>query len=363
VRLQLWVGDTIPAPVPREVVAALTDVSVQSGGDAGDGFQLTFRLARDRVLDYSLVDTLGLMKRVSLGVLFGAAPEPLLEGVITDHQLTPSDEPGAATLTVSGRDVSVMMELEEKNQPYRNQPDSVIALQVIGPYAQYGVAPLVTQTTVVPIETDRIPRQTENDLAFLRRTARRNGFVFHVRALGFGAAAAYWGPETRGADIQPALTVRSGPYGNVEGLHFSTDALATIGVSGSILEPTLGFSIPIPALPPLKIPPLALMPLPARRTMLKRDAAQANAGVAAVEMLADSTNAPDPVRGYGQVDAVRYGHVLRARERVGVRGAGFTHDGLYYVESVSHSISVGRFTSSFALKREGTGSLLPILPT
>ena len=57
VRLQLWVGDTIPAPVPREVVAALQSVSVQSGGGEGDGFQLTFRAARDTVLDYSLLGT------------------------------------------------------------------------------------------------------------------------------------------------------------------------------------------------------------------------------------------------------------------------------------------------------------------
>jgi hypothetical protein len=60
---------------------------------------------------------------------------------------------------------------------------------------------------------------------------------------------------------------------------------------------------------------------------------------------------------------VRYGRVLHARERVGVRGVGVTHDGLYYVESVSHSISVGRFTTSFSLKREGTWPLLPVLPT
>lgn len=362
VRLQLWVGETIPAPVPREVVAALQQVSVQCGGE-GDGFQLTFRAARDTVLDYSLVGTLGLMKRVSLGVIFGATPEPLVEGVITDLQLTPSAEPGATTLTVSGRDVSVMMELEEKNRPFRNQNDGVIAASVLAPYAEYGITPAPAQTADTPIETQRVPRQAETDLAFLRRMALRNGFVFYVRPVGFGASVGYWGPETRGAGLQPALTVGMGPHANVEGLHFSTDALAPIGVRGSVLEPTTGFTLPIPSLPPLKVPPLALAPLPARRTRLKRDAAHATAATAAVSAVAEATNAADPVRGSGQLDAVRYGHVLRARERVGVRGAGVTHDGLYYVESVSHSISVGRFTTSFSLKREGTHPLLPVLPT
>ncbi|HYR10128.1 MAG TPA: hypothetical protein VEQ60_20310 [Longimicrobium sp.] len=363
VRLQLWMGETLPVPVGREVIAALQSVSVQSGGGDSDGFQLTFRAARDTVLDYSLIDTLGLMKRVSLGVLFGARPEPLIEGVITNHQFTPSGEPGASTLTVSGRDVSVMLDLEEKNYPYRNQPDGVIAGRVLAPYIEYGMVPAPTQTTVVPIEVQEVPWQTGTDLAFLRHLAQRNGFVFYVRPVGFGASIAYWGPETRGAELQPALTVGMGPHSNVEGLHFTTEALAPVGVKGSILEPTLGFTIPIPALPPLKVPPLALIPVPARRTRLKRDTAQASAASAAVSVVAESTNAPDAVTGSGQLDAVRYGRVLRARERVGVRGVGITHDGLYYVESVSHSISVGRFTTSFSLKREGTWPLLPMLPT
>jgi len=363
VRLQLWAGDTLPLPVPREVMASLQSVSVQSGGDEGDGFQLSFRISRDTVLDYSLLDAMGPMKRVSLGVLFGVMPEPLAEGVVTDVQLTPSDQPGASTLTVSGRDLGARMDLAERNEAYRNQPDGVIAFGVLAPYAQYGVLPAVTQTANVPIELQRIPRQAETDLAFLRRIAERNGFVFYVEPVGFGAALAYWGPEARGAELQPALTVGMGPHGNVSGLHFSRDALAAVGVEGSFIEPNTGMTIPIPVLPSLKLPPLAPLPLPVYRTRVTRTAAQRSATDAALAALAEVTNAPDGVRGSGQLDAVRYGHVLKARRRVGVRGAGFTHDGLYYVESVSHSLSVGAFTTSFSLKREGTGSLLPLLPT
>jgi hypothetical protein len=362
VRLQLWAGDTIPLPVSRDVVAALQSVSVQSGGQAGDGFQLTFRLSRDTVLDYSLLDTMGPMKRISLGVLFGALPQPLAEGFITDLQFTPSDQPGASTLTVSGRDLGARMDLDERNEPFRNQPDGVIALGVLAPYAQYGVAPVATPTTNVPIETQRVPRQAETDLAFLRRLAQRNGFVFYVEPVGFGAAAAYWGPENRAAELQPALTVGMGPHGNVRGIHFTRDALAPVGVEGSFIEPITGMTLPIPALPSLKIPPLSAFPAPVYRTRVTRDAAQRSAADAAQGMMAEMTNAPDAMRASGQLDAVRYGGVLKARRLVGVRGVGFTHNGPYYVDSVSHSITVGSFTTSFSLKREGTGSLLPVLP-
>jgi hypothetical protein len=362
VRLQLWMGPTIPVPVAPEVIRALSQATVQAGGQQ-DGFQLTFRLTRDTVLDYSLLDAVAPMTRVSLGVLFGAMPEALMEGVITNVALTPSDTPGASTVTVSGRDVSVMMDLREKNQPYSNRPDNVVALELLAPYAKYGVVPFAAPVTDVPIETERTPQQTGTDLAHLRAMAQRNGYVFHVDPVGFGASLAYWGPEVRGGFPQPALTIGMGPHGNTRGLSFSTDALAPVGVEATVLLPFLNIPISVPALPPLKLPPLAARPLPAHRTRLRRDTAKNNPATAATRVVAEATNAPDPVSGQGQLDAVRYGGVLRPRKLVGVRGAGFTHDGLYYVESVSHTITPGGFTSGFTLKREGTGSLLPILPT
>src|SRR3712207_8587317 len=45
----------------------------------------------------------------------------------------------------------------------------------------------------------------------------------------------------------------------------------------------------------------------------------------------------------GTVETARYGHALRARRLVGVRGAGRTYDGLYYVRRVTHSIERGSY--------------------
>jgi hypothetical protein len=53
--------------------------------------------------------------------------------------------------------------------------------------------------------------------------------------------------------------------------------------------------------------------------------------------------------------------VLKPRGIVGVRGAGFTHDGFYYVKSVSHSISKGQYKQRFNLTREGTGPITPMV--
>ena len=55
----------------------------------------------------------------------------------------------------------------------------------------------------------------------------------------------------------------------------------------------------------------------------------------------------------GSLDVTRYGGVLSARKLVGVRGAGYCFDGLYYVKSVTHKIKRGEYKQSFTLTRNG----------
>ena len=48
---------------------------------------------------------------------------------------------------------------------------------------------------------------------------------------------------------------------------------------------------------------------------------------------------------------------------VGLRGAGWRHSGLYYVQKVTHKIRKGAWTQDFTLKREGYGATVPVVPT
>jgi hypothetical protein len=111
----------------------------------------------------------------------------------------------------------------------------------------------------------------------------------------------------------------------------------------------------------LKIPPLASTPATPLRTTLQRDTANRNPAEAATSIVASVTGAPDAVTAHGELDAVRYGAVLRARRLVGVRGAGFSYNGFYYVRSVTHTIERGSYRQSFTLSREGTGSSTPVV--
>lgn len=363
IRLILWAGGVVPTPVPPSVLNALSSAQVTNDAENGDGFQLTFTLGRDAGVDYELLSSgvVDPMTRVWLGVAIGVVPEVLIDGVVTHHELAPSNDPGASTLTVTGTNLTAMLDLQEKNARFSNQPDYLIVTNVLLSYPQLGLIPDATPTSDVPIELQRIPRQHETDLRFIRRMAERNGYVFYVEPATFGVNHAYFGPETRFGVPQPALTMNMGPDTNVRRLSFSNDALAPVGASGTFIEPITKTAIPIPPLPSLRIPPLSASPAATNRTVLLRDSANEDPAQAALSFVSAVTNAPDAVRGTGTLDTADYGSILRARGLVGVRGAGYAYDGNYYVRSVTHDISPGSYTQSFTLSREGTGALLPVV--
>ncbi|MDB5069134.1 MAG: hypothetical protein JWM87_245 [Candidatus Eremiobacteraeota bacterium] len=355
-------GNTVPLPVSSDVMHAFTQAVVTNDDEHGDGFQLTFTLSKG-LLDFGLVSdgTFDPFTRVTIAAVLGVVPEVLVDGWVTHHELTPGDRPGTSTLTVTGRDMGAKLDLEEKNEAFDNQPDFVIVNRLLLPMARYGVVPQVTPTTDVPISVSRTPWQNETDLQFLKRTARRNGFVTYFEPVTLGVSRAYWGPELRGGLPQPALTTNMGPSDTVKRIGFSYDSLAPEAPSGEFVDPIFGLSLPIPSLPSLRVPPLALSSAPAYRRTRLRDTANRSATQAALTELAAQTNAPDAITGTGELDTIRYGNILRARRLVGVRGVGRTYDGMYYVKRVQHRITVGSYTQSFSLSREGTGALLPVV--
>jgi len=368
IRLLLLLGPTVPRPASVDLLRALTRVEVQNNSEQSDGFQLSFAVGRDNPADFSLIlgNALAPMTRVIVSVIFGALPEVLIDGVITHHQFDPGSGSTPAAFTVTGRDLTALMDLEEKNAEFQNQPDSVIALQVLANYARYGIVPQIAPTTDVPLMIRRIPRQQETDLQFLKRLAERNGFVFYLEPQTIGVSTAVWGPASRVGLPQPALSVNLGAATNVRSLNFANDALAPVSSKGVFVEPFLKTSIPIPSLPSLRVPPLALSPAQAYRTRLERETANQEAASAAIRLLAATMNAPDAATASGELDGARYGSLLRARKLVGLRGAGFTHDGFWYVRSVAHSIGLGatpQFTQQFSLSREGAGALTPVVRT
>ncbi len=356
IRLQLAIGPTVPVPAPYSVIDALTSLEVTSQDHQRDGFQMTFSMGKDSLLDYGLLGG-GLLdppSRVIVMVFINFLPQILIDGLITHHQVQPSNQPGQSRLTVTGEDISLQMDLEEKSVTYPNQSDSAIVTQILG---SYGLVPDVTPTTKVPVETEEVPSQQGTDLSYTQTLAKQNGFVFFVEPTDIPMVnRAYWGPDHRIGGVQSPLTMNMGAATNVERLDFTFDALKPEEPIVQVLDPVLGLPITIP-IPTGFRPTLVGKPTRALRKTMARDTAGLSAVDAALKMLELLTQSSDSVDGSGELDALQYGRALRARQLVAVRGAGQSYDGTYYVKQVTHSIRRGEYRQSFSLTREGQGAL------
>jgi hypothetical protein len=362
IRILLLAGSTVPLPVSASVIEALREVEVQLADRERSGFQMTFTLGRTTPVEYDLLATgmLDPAARVILMVFFGAVPDVLIDGIVTDHQVTPSGRPGESRLTISGVDVSVMMDLEEKSATYANQPDNLVVMRLIAGYAQYGLIPMAAPSADIPIELMRIPSQQGTDYQHIQRLAERNGYVFYVEPTPVpGVNTAYWGPPVRAGLPQPAISLNMGAQTNVEGtLHARLDALGPASPEVTIVEPLTGIAISIP-IPSLSGLPLALSPAPSLRRTVNREGARLNPAQALGRAMAEASRGADALTLTGEVDGIRYGSILRPHKLVGVRGAGLSYSGLYYVQQVTHRIRAGEYKQSFSLVREGRVATTP----
>lgn len=367
--LTLWVGPSVPVPPPPGLLAALDDVEVTASDGGRSGFRLAFRVGRDQTmpLDYDLLagPLLRPCSRVLLMVTFEASPQVLMDGIITDQQLSPGERAGTSTLTVMGEDVSVMMDLEERSAEHPAQNETVIALKLIAGYARYGLVPMVIPppSVDVPLPTERIPVQQATDLRYLQQMAERFAYVFYVTP---GPApmtnTAYWGPPARVGLPQPALKTNVGPSTNVNRIDFRHDGLAPSSVEGRVQDRRTGRTMPVRSVGTTRPPLSAGSPLAGCARVRRFRQGGLDTAQAFTRAQAEADRSTDrTVTATGQLDALRYGGLLQPRGLVGLQGAGFTYDGLYYVERVTHRVREGSYTQDFTLTREGTGSLTPVV--
>ncbi|MEW2035000.1 hypothetical protein AB0901_31430 [Streptomyces roseifaciens] len=366
-QLMLLTGKYVPTPAPASLLDALRSVQVTTASEGASGFQLTFALGKRSAVTREMLP-LGMLDpetRIIVMVVVGGMPHVLMDGLITRQDQTCGSSPGDSTLTVTGQDISIVMDQTTKLNSYPAQASPLQVMTVCAAYARYGIVPLAIPSLFenIPNPLKTPPIQHDTDLVYLKSLATSVGYVFYIDSGPVpGANIAYWGPEVRVGVPQPALTVDSDAATNVESLSFGYDGTGrtayTIGITEPISKQVI--PVPVPDASPLR-PPLAVRPAPA----FKEEPLLGLTGRSLPEILllglGKSAQSSDVVTGQGRLDVLRYGHVLSARRLVGVRGAGLTYDGLWYVRSVTHEIKRGEYKQSFSLAREGLVSNTPVV--
>jgi hypothetical protein len=367
--LSLLVGPVVPVPVPREVLDALVSLTVTSSAGQRGGFQLEFMLNNRSPLHTFFLLAAGQtpLIRVMIIVTVGGIPNVLMDGVMTQTNVGEGEAPGQSTLTVTGEDLTRVMDLQDfTGIPYPAMPPETRVVAIIAKYAMFGMIPGVVPSlfTDTPIPVERIPTHQGTDLEYIQHLASEAGYIFYVDpGPAPGTNTAYWGPEIKVGVPQPALNLDMDGYRNVDTLNFSFDStgssLPIVYIQNSLTK--IPIPIPIPDINPLQ-PPLGLVPPIPTSVNVLRDTAKMSPMRALSKGLAAASSSQDSVTADGSLDVVRYGHILRSRGLVGVRGAGLAYDGLYFVKSVTTNLKRGEIRQSFNLSRNALVSITPEVP-
>jgi hypothetical protein len=370
VYLTLLVGPAVPLPVPQVVLEALTSVEVKSAAGERSGFQLQFTLSNNSPLQTLFLLTGGNaipVLRVVIVATVNSVPNVLMDGVVQHTQIAPGSDSQHSTLTVSGEDISAVMDLIDfSGIPYPSLPPEARVAVIVAKYAFLGIVPFVIPSVLIdiPIPTDCIPRHQGTDYAYVTSLADEVGYVFYIDSgPAPGMSRAYWGPEIKVGVPQPALNINLDSRTNVESLSFSFDAekktLPVVWVQ--IKETKIPIPIPIPDITPLN-PPLGAIPTIPKHIEPLGMTANLSPVRAALIGMAKAAKSADAVTANGTLDVTRYGQILKSRQLVGVRGAGTAFDGLYYCRSVTHTMKQGEFKTNFTLARNGLVSTLSQVP-
>ena len=373
VQLRLLIGPIIPLTPPRPVMDALSDVEVKVVDVGQSGFKLTFSIDKQSPLQILFLLTGGLpllFMRVVIAVVVNGTTSVLIDGVITENHISPGDKGSNSTLTLLGKDLTVLMDQSKLSGfPFPAMPAEARIALLLLKYAILGVFPLIIPSVLlfVPIPIDQIPSQQGTDLEYIRYLADQAGYVFYLDPGPIpGVSKAYWGPQIKVGAPQPALSADMDAYTNVESLRFSfnqeKNKIPLVYIYNS--QTGVSFPIPLPPITPLNpplgaIPPLPTNLIPPDLTPFGDDISKKPIPQAIMMGLARAAQNAEVVSCEGSLDVTRYRNVLQARQLVGVRGAGPAFDGLYYVKSVTHKIKRGEYKQDFTLTRNGLVSTVP----
>jgi phage protein D len=284
----------------------------------------------------------------------GGGREEVLAGYVT--AVAPTFAPAAArsTIEITGLDASVAMDREERLAAWPNKKDSDIAREL---FQLHGFTPDVEGTAVVHDEALSTVIQRETDWQFVRRLARRNGFACWVEG-----ATGHFRPLPADPEPQPVLAAHFGGETTLRRFALTVDALRPAEVAmfqvdrfGKEVLAAEAATGPEDALGALTGPALLGPGVPAGRVVVAKNAAT---GRPEMEALCRGLAREGAwlVSGEGEVDAAAYGHVLRPRGLVTVKGVGETHSGVYYVSFARHTFTREGYTQRFRVRRDG---LLP----
>ncbi|HEY3256769.1 MAG TPA: contractile injection system protein, VgrG/Pvc8 family [Polyangiaceae bacterium] len=291
----------------------------------------------------------------------GGVPQRLFSGHVTHVRPHFEIIESNCYLEVLGVDAACLLDVQDQVVAYPDSSDSDAAQQV---FDRNGITAQVTDTPARHLEDRQLLVQRETDWRFLKRLARRNGFVCYFEFdPSQSQILAYFGPPRVDADPQPDLTILRGQE-NLEWFDVQQALVGPVRHAGSAIDPIakrLLRSSDEPLLQSLgrddvssaSEDALSQRQVDAATALLRdpppEDAAIRRAGQAATDLDRFAVEAR------GELNPLLYRGLLRARRPVLVKGVGALMAGIWYARAVRTTLHERSLTQTFSLLRNALG--------
>jgi phage protein D len=296
-------------------------------------------------------DRLTVWQPVRISAGFDDGVDELIHGVITHLRSDFAADPAACTMEIWGMDRSTLLDRTEVRKDWPNRRDSDIASEI---FRAHGLTLQVEDSPVSHDESVSTVIQRETDIQFLTRLALRNGFECYVEG-----TTGFFRPPQYNEPPQPVLAAHFGDDTTLSRFSVQVDAATPAEYTTAQLSRTTKEIVNVTATTTTQpvfgaTGSAALLPagVPRARTVL---AQAVTTGEAELTALCQSgfDGSEWFVHGDGEIIANHYGHVLRPRGTVTVKGVGETHSGVYYVSHVTHSFTNDGYIQRFRARRNG----------
>lgn len=375
IRMTLLLGfGPVVLPAPAEALESIETFEIKMSAIASSGFKLVLHAGREGplgLLGPPFVSDPRFQRdaRIVVAVLFGVKPVAVFDGVITKSQYLPGMGDNEGKLVLLGRDLSHLLDLEERSTEHPAMDETVIGNLITAEYGLYGIIPVIMPPVVIdpPIPVDRTPHQACTDMEYLRRMARRHGYKTFIDPGPVpGTSQLYWGPIPRPGLPQKTLSVNLGPMTDATDVTITHNGETLTTVSAQVHDRNTGQTTPVEA-PVATTAPQGAAPDSLTRFGQTRTTRMQTSGLNAMQAYARAQgivnrSAEDVVEVTGTVNTVRYNDVLKPYQTVLLRGVGPIYNGSYTVAEVRHRISPGDYSQTFTLRRGELYALSPVVP-
>jgi phage protein D len=301
-----------------------------------------------------LVDSrLSAGSELSVLVPGAAGNECLVKGPVGAQRIHFEHGGAGSYVEVRGSDGSIAMDREARSVLWSDLTDSDVVTSVAG---SYGLTPDVESTSAGHYETKHTLVQRESDLSFVRRLARRNGYLFWVSADPTGLQTAHFRPPPTTGSAAATLTINQEPP-VLQALDLTWDVERPSSVESKQLDlnskEDIDGALSSSPLPGLGADDLASVTGDTRSMFLA--APVDDAGDLSSRSAGALTESYFFIRATGETTRERVGRPIRAHTIVELQGAGSRHSGDYLVAGVRHTIDASGHRMELELLRNAWG--------